>query len=149
MKRHTLLVDTREQKPLSFFHPEIRPKRATVLCGDYAMVYRNGVRSAVEFERKSLDDLYGSLTSGHTRFKRKLLRARKLGVRLVLAVECPLTRVYAGTRHSKAQPRAIVKTVFTFWAKYRLFPVFFQDRREMAEYITQYYLAEWRKMGEK
>ena len=67
-------------------------------------------------------------------------------MRLVLVIECSLRRAFQGMAHSKAQPRAIIKTVFSLWVRYGLVPVFCADRAEMAEFIKQYYLAEWRKM---
>lgn len=145
IKKHIMLVDTREQRPLKNFGAGICTKRATLQCGDYCMVFQDGARSSTEFERKSLADLFGTVTQGHARFRQKLLRARKSKIRLILIIECTLRDAYKGVRHSKAQPRAIVKAVFSLWVKYRVFPVFCSDRDEMAEYMRQYYMAEWRK----
>lgn len=71
----TILIDSREQNPLPFRNSE----RATLRTGDYSFAC-NGRSFASEccIERKSLPDLFSTITSGHARFKRELQRAQSL-----------------------------------------------------------------------
>ena len=66
-----LLVDTREQTPLTFEHLQSAP--ATLQSGDYSV---KGLEDVFAVERKSLADLVGSLKSGRDRFLRELHRLR-------------------------------------------------------------------------
>ncbi|MCH5285604.1 MAG: ERCC4 domain-containing protein [Akkermansiaceae bacterium] len=66
-----LLVDTREQTPLTFSHLQSAP--ATLQSGDYSV---RGLEDVFAVERKSISDLVGSLKSGRDRFMRELHRLR-------------------------------------------------------------------------
>lgn len=59
----TILVDTREQKPYWDIN------RTTLIVGDYTT---KKLKNIYHIERKSLQDLYGTLTSGNNRFKYEL-----------------------------------------------------------------------------
>jgi len=144
MSRHIILQDTREQMPLVFFHPEIRVKAYKLGYGDYMMKFSDGHFSNTAFERKSIADIFGTLTSGYERFKQEIQRARDDNSKLIIIVEGNLTKVFSGIRHSRVQGISIVKTLFTLWVKYGVIPVFVKNRREASVFIVQYYLAEWR-----
>ena len=66
-----LIVDTREQTPLTFEHLQSAP--ATLQSGDYSV---KGLEEVFAVERKSLSDLVGSLTRERDRFMRELHRLR-------------------------------------------------------------------------
>ena len=66
-----LLVDTREQAPLTFEH--LQSERAALQSGDYSA---RGLEDVFSVERKSMGDLVGSLKSGRDRFMRELHRLR-------------------------------------------------------------------------
>lgn len=77
-----VVIDTREQKPFGFDGlrcdvadgggPLTVPTvRGTLKSGDYSLL---GYETAVAVERKSLDDLYGTLGQGRERFERELVR---------------------------------------------------------------------------
>ena len=55
-----IVVDTREQFPLHFTRETVV---RTLLVGDYGCEI-NGVLTPIFFERKSLGDRYGTMTSG-------------------------------------------------------------------------------------
>lgn len=79
----TVVVDTREQLPYEFSgmewsvgEPVIVPVVSKGLpSGDYSVV---GIESSVAIERKSLDDLFGSVTWGRDRFEREIERLNEL-----------------------------------------------------------------------
>lgn len=83
-----LIVDTREQLPL--FKRDCM--RWGMLVGDYTT--RNLFYSYA-IERKSLQDLCGTITHGHLRFQREMLRAAANNIELVLVVEGTRTNFVA------------------------------------------------------
>ena len=148
-KKHTILRDTSEQRPLEFHGFNIRARACNLDYGDYRMRFLDGEVSSTVFERKSVPDLFGSLTKGHDRFMREIKRAHEDSATLVIIVEGNLGKVAKGTRHSKVQGISIIRTLFSLWVRYGVVPVFAKDRREASEFIIQYYMAEWRKKTEE
>ena len=63
-----IIIDNREQMPLTFQH--FPSRRGTLQSGDYSLA-RFETRFTVE--RKSIDDLIGSLTAGRFYWPEKLL----------------------------------------------------------------------------
>lgn len=81
LRKMEIIVDTREQRPL--FTGD-RYTRWGLLVGDYTtrlLFYSYAI------ERKSLQDLCGTITNGNGRFHRELLRAKVNGIKLVMVVE--------------------------------------------------------------
>jgi hypothetical protein len=79
----TILVDTREQQPLSFH--ETKTEKTTLNIGDYTSApphYDN-----VFVERKSLQDFISTMTGGTKRFEKEIEKAGLMGVYLVVMVE--------------------------------------------------------------
>lgn len=74
-----ILVDTREQKPL---FP--KAQRKTLNVGDYTT---EKLKAKFVIERKSLSDLYGTLTKGNTRFKYELFRAAFHHIQIEVFIE--------------------------------------------------------------
>lgn len=74
-ERLHIAIDTREQQPWHFPPEQAKVTRRTLETGDYALVLENDVLDyGFAVERKSLDDLVGSLSSGADRFARELDR---------------------------------------------------------------------------
>lgn len=134
-----IIIDTREQDALHF-RKEINTVRTKLDVGDYGARI-NGTLLPVIFERKSVEDLYGTLSGGYERFKEEINRASEAKIILVLAVECPLATVKQGIEHSKRSPDSIIQQCFTIMVRHRVPCMFFSDRRDMAAYITQVFLA--------
>lgn len=76
-----LMVDTREQKPLWKGH---ECKRMKLDCGDYTT---EKLLDRFHIERKSLEDLYGTILGGHIRFRKEHLRSCANNTTLALYVE--------------------------------------------------------------
>lgn len=88
----TIIIDSREQKPLEFKHlPSIV---GTLQTGDYSIC---GAESEVAFERKSYPDFVGSITTGRDRFWRELdrLLAKHLRRLFVIGTRDDLDKVLA------------------------------------------------------
>lgn len=80
-KEPEIIIDTREQFPLSFPNS----KKMKLSCGDYSTT--GELFSDVFIERKSLNDLASTLSSGKERFLKEIDRAKKLNYYLVVVVE--------------------------------------------------------------
>jgi len=76
-----ILVDSREQKP---YWKGSQCAKTALIVGDYA-TYDS--LNKFHIERKSLQDLYGTITKGHLRFKKEIERARHNKIRLEVVVE--------------------------------------------------------------
>lgn len=143
-----MIVDTREQSELVF---ALRPPVTGIVhraleVGDYAVEFEDGLVPPIRFERKSLGDLYGTMTSGYPRWKRLMQRAQAAKLDLWLLVEEPLRTVWAGTPHSTWSGDSMLAKLFTLQVRYRLPIIFCQDRGEMARWIVEYASAvgrEW------
>jgi ERCC4-type nuclease len=143
-------VDTREQAPITFdVTGSISRVDITGLpFGDYWAEWEPGTEKAgyncempVAFERKSISDLFGTLTGGYERFKRELQRAKENNFKLILIVEGTMSEVLAGTKYSEVKGESIMKTMFTLWMKYDLVPVFCPNRSEMRRYMIETFEA--------
>ena len=86
---HTVLIDTREQMPLTFSLPT-RPEALSF--GDYRLDDNNFTHKCC-IERKAVGDLYGSVSNGYDRFCRELNRALDEGFFMVILVEGSLDAV--------------------------------------------------------
>lgn len=141
-----LIVDTREQKPLHFTHSFITEiKRKKLDVGDYAVEFEDGFVPKIAYERKSIEDLFGTLGKGYGRFKREIERALDNKVRLSIIVEKPLVCVSRGIDRSVRSGDAVISQLFTIRERYGIEPVFCNGREECSAYITQSFLAVGRE----
>ena len=141
-----ILIDTREQKPLSFSCETVR-KGLSV--GDYMAEFANGTLSTTVFERKSINDLYGTLSQQYERFKLEIGKATQLKLRLIIITEGSLRRILSGCSNSQRTPISIVYQLFTIRLRYGVETVFCNTREEMSQYISHYFLAEERDHEDK
>jgi DNA excision repair protein ERCC-4 len=88
-------------------------------CGDYSVA---GLEHLISIERKSFQDLLGSLTSGRDRFEAELKRARSLH-RFYVIVECTPRDLLVDDfgRLSRANPRSIWGTICVWSTRYHPF----------------------------
>lgn len=77
----SIICDTREQKPL---FNKVEAIHFKLLVGDYSTML---LRDSFCIERKSLQDLYGSIIQGHVRFRKESIRAVANDIKLVIYVE--------------------------------------------------------------
>lgn len=73
-----IIVDSREQLPL------FKGTRKALIVGDYTT---KALLGKFHIERKSLSDLYGTLTWGNQRFKYELFRAAYHSIKIEVYVE--------------------------------------------------------------
>lgn len=93
----------------------------------------------IAFERKSIGDLFGTLSNeeGIRRHKVKVEKAALAGAKLFLIVDGSLSDVLEGFKYSKVEAGPLVKRIFTFKVKYGLHPVFCNGPDEMVRYMTE------------
>lgn len=131
--KYKIIVDTREQKPYWKEGSDVIRKKLDT--GDYSI---EGYENKIAIERKSLSDLYGSLTSGHKRFARELERSKKLDYFTIL-IDGSLTscanKEFKGSEHTKTKASTIIKILFTLHTKHGINFVFCNGRYESRRYI--------------
>ncbi len=143
-----IIVDTREQDPLSFTLPT---ERGGLVTGDYSI---KGLERYLAIERKSIDDLTGSLQGqNRERFERELSRGRGLEY-FALVIEADLAEIAGGQYRSQMNPKAVIQSLMAFSVRYNL-PVFFCPGREYAARVVESLLLKyvreveqrWRAVG--
>ena len=126
-----IIVDTREQKPLWDLKDSgvIRFKLSE---GDYTTT---DLYNIAHIERKSGNDLYGSLIQGHERFRNEIQRANEKGLKLAVFVECD-KRTFVGKKFKggfrlHCKPAVLAKILSTFSKKYNIEFVWCKDRDDL------------------
>jgi ERCC4-type nuclease len=139
-KDYDLITDTREQNPLPF--------RKTISkkldFGDYGAEL-DGELLPVVFERKSPQDLWSTITTGHDRFKEEIGRACDSGFKLIVIVECSyknfIDKKFEGSYHSNLPVFVVTKILHKLQVRYNLEFVFCNDRSEACNYVRNYFNA--------
>jgi len=137
-----ILIDSREQKPLLFENNKV--ESIDIVClpyGDYRAKLDDGYLPSIVFERKSISDLFGTLSKGYERFKKEINKAKKDNVQLIIIIEGTLTKISKGNKYSHRSGDSIIKQLFTLMIKHNILFVCCKDRSEMANYITNFYLS--------
>lgn len=132
-----LTIDSREQSPLLFDGIDgiDKVEVAGLAFGDYSAIVGGKVLPIV-WERKSLNDLFGTLGKGHDRFRRELERAKQANFKIILMIEGTYTDVWNGCEHSQMDGPTILKIMNTMYVKYDLSFIFCESRRVMARQIV-------------
>jgi ERCC4-type nuclease len=137
-----ILCDSREQAPLDFStYQEVDKVEVVGLpFGDYTAVL-DGSPVPVCFERKSIADLWGTMTSGYERFRKEMLKAKECGHKLILITEGTYSDVANGFDRSKFSGDSMLKKLHTLYVKYDLewFPC--DSRKAMAHHIVSTFSA--------
>ncbi len=136
-----IIIDSREQRPYQFTLPV---EVAGLKVGDYSLA---GFEAEVAVERKSINDLIASLSSGRDRFERELERGRALDY-FALVIEADIKDVIQGRYRSKMNPEAAFQSLLAFSVRYRL-PVFFAGDRQTGQEITESLLVKYHREIEK
>ena len=134
--------DTREQLPLKF---DCETQITKLDFGDYSCVLSDGYVVPVVFERKSVGDLFGTLSSGYDRFKNEIIRCQEAKFKMILLIEGSLTKVGKGIKHSKRNGDSVLSQVFTLFCKYGIFPAFCKDPTEASQYVQHFFMAYEKK----
>lgn len=119
--------------------------------GDYALryEYNDGTEKLVPivFEKKSLNDLWGTMVPSKTdptsyqRFKREMDRAKKHEFKLVLIITSSMEDVYTGCEYSKFTGEAMLKKLAMLYVRYDLEYIFCNSERAAARRIEDTFSA--------
>jgi hypothetical protein len=129
----TIHVDTREKYPFRFAGRSVAIERVAVTAGDYGV--RLGDQWLAVVERKSIEDLIGSLSTGTLAFQ------------LAAMAELPLAAVVVEGRYPRLFEVPRVKegwlpdVLARLQIRYREIPIVFADSRKFAEEWTYRFLA--------
>lgn len=141
MELPTILIDTREQTPLEFTGLHIRgvnsmPTKVQKLDeGDYSV---EGLEDILFIERKSVNDLYGTIFKGRERFERELTRAQKQQKRYLIIEATPYLFLKYLQNHDKMHMyNAAIATLESFAQKYDLRIRWLKTREGSAEYVAK------------
>jgi ERCC4-type nuclease len=141
-----IIVDTREQLPLEFNHHYISEViRKKLECGDYGCEYEDKSICPVYFERKSINDLFSTLSTGYKRFKKEILRAKTQHIVLLIIIEGTMSRILQGIDESQRSGNELLQQLFTLMLRYKIPFICCKNREEMTRWITEFYLAYGRE----
>lgn len=125
-----IICDTREQRPYSFDRWPVEVVRSGLTCGDYSL---QGLENRISIERKSLQDLIGTISRGRERFHRELARARRLHY-FAVVVEGTLQDIAEKRYRSQMHPNAALQTVIAY--QVHGLPVIWAGDRSMGELVV-------------
>ncbi|HUT89758.1 MAG TPA: ERCC4 domain-containing protein [Thermoguttaceae bacterium] len=125
----TIVVDSREQLPYEFSgmtgsngEPLLIVPLATkgLPNGDYSI---EGMEDQIAIERKTLSDLYGSVTWGRARFEREIVRLAELPGFAAVVIEATWAEIMAPAEHwpewvNQTDPRSIEGTIVAWSIRY-------------------------------
>jgi len=128
-----ILVDAHEKYAYKFPGQQVRLVTRGLPCGDYAVAA--GGKLVASVERKSLDDLLGSVTSGRLRYALGELAALP---RAAVVVEDRYSALFAQDR---VRPALIADGLAELQVRWPTIPIVFAENRKLAEQWTYRYLA--------
>lgn len=132
----TIVQDSREQTPLSFHNFRgIETVRQGLKTGDYSVL---GHESEICFERKSVQDLVGTLIGGHERFLREMERMRDFKAKYILVEHSPeILYTYCAKHGWGYKFNTIIQSLLAYACHYQVRVRFCKDREDMANYIVK------------
>ena len=137
-----ILIDNREQNFLEFRHPYVETQEfCTLSVGDYACRFKDGHVPKIHFERKSIPDLFATLTTNIDRFKDEIKRSQAQGIELIIIIEGTISDIFEGHQYTQTQGLSIIRTLLTLEEKYKVSHVFCENRIEMQFYIVEKFCA--------
>ena len=146
-----VLVDSAEQLPYTFERVRADAKEggglirvhtrvASIKPGDYSI---DGYQSMVKIERKTKNDLFGTLTEGRRRFVKEMEKLREYDAAYIV-IECEASEIAKGSQWA---PGISVRSIFRTWMSWTLkYPRVHWScwpGREMAENVTYQLLRMW------
>jgi hypothetical protein len=134
-----IAIDTREQKPIKFSKPTIIKK---LDYGDYTL-HDEELAVGCFIERKSINDLIGTMSGGLERFKKEIERAVEDESYIVVLVERPITECMAFdklpyvSKRIKATPDFIFKNIRDLLQSYYDIQFLFVKGRSESERLIE------------
>ena len=131
-----IVTDTREQLNLDFTgSKDVEIVRTKLDAGDYSV---SGYESLITFERKSVQDLVGTLVGGHERFLRELDRMKSYKEKYILVEHSPTILFNYCRQHGwENKFNTIIQSLLAYAYHYQVRVRFCKDREDMAKYIVR------------
>lgn len=131
-----IITDTREQLNLDFSKfRDVESVRTKLDAGDYSLV---GYENLISFERKSVQDLVGTLVGGHQRFLRELERMKNYKEKYILIEHSPAILYSYCVKHGwENKFNTIIQSLLAYACHYQCRVRFCKDREDMAAYIVR------------
>lgn len=140
-----IVQDTREQAPLDFTRwPDVTVEVSGLPSGDYAL---KGLETLASIERKSIDDLVGSLSAGRDRFEAELTRARGYDLFCIVA-ECSMQDIAQHHYRSRMLPHAVLQSLFAYHVRFGV-PTIWAGDRYGAAYAVRSLLGKYLREREE
>jgi DNA excision repair protein ERCC-4 len=133
-----IVIDSREQAPWSF-GAAVHVRVAALPAGDYSIV---GHETEIAVERKSLDDLVGSVTRDNARFQRELNKLASYNYSAVV-IEASEADVTSRRYYAKADPDSILSSVASLAIKHRVPFIFVGDRAHAVAWTWRHLHVYW------
>lgn len=140
-KDFTVIIDNREQRPWFFDKinndnfPNLKFVNGTLKTGDYSLLGFSDPKkhkNTITVERKSLEDLYGTVGSGRERFEKELIRMQEF-TKKVIIIEADLATIIKNPPdYSQIPPKAVFRSLIAFSMRYNV-QVWPCTNRSMAE----------------
>lgn len=140
-----ITIDTREQHPWMFrdlrtrtWLFEVAASKGTLKQGDYAI---EGLEAELVIERKSLEDLFGTLAGGRDRFKRELERIADCCRMGAVVIEADWQAITHPERvrpnwQSGLRPQSVIGTIQSSAIKFPMIHWFPMPTRREAEWTA-------------
>lgn len=130
-----ILIDTREQLPLELTAYPVEVQGLPV--GDYGIRgFSDWINPQFTVERKSLDDLVGSLTSGRDRFMKECEKMRQFRFRAIL-IEAHRGEVEMHQYRSRTLPASILGSLAALQVRAGIHVIFAGDRDRAASELER------------
>lgn len=137
-----ILIDSREQLPL-WRLKKTKIEKIKLDVGDYTTKFLQGKAHA---ERKSPNDLYGSIIQNHERFRAMIERAREQDIKLKVFIECTaedfLNKNFKRGKTLKCPGPTLIKIINTMSSKYCVEFIFCTDRADMKFQMLKWFVEE-------
>lgn len=138
-----VIIDTREQLPLNFRGYDCQMEIGTLQSGDYSI---KGFEIKAAIERKSEDDLLGSITKNRQRFEAELARLRGYELKAVVC-ETSWHRLANGLYRSQMDKYTCMQSIIGLSVRYQI-PFIMAESRQGAAYFVFHTLRHYLKQKE-
>ncbi len=152
----SIIVDTRETLPYSFldFYDDsprrdrllvIQIKRKALVTGDYSIV---GLENHICIERKSIEDLYGTLGSRRDQFEYEFSRMKQMQF-AALVIEASWSQLLCSPPpHSQLSPKTVYRTLIAWAQRYRVHVMPMGSRRNAEQTTLRMLQRYWNDLQE-
>ena len=132
----TIITDSREQLSLDFSSfKNIEVARQGLKTGDYSIL---GWENSLSFERKSVQDIVGTLVGGHERFLREMERMKDFEEKYILIEHTPDILYHYCVQHGWGHKfNLVIQSLLAYACHYQVRVRFCKDRQDMATYIVR------------